>query len=763
MRSQSLIVLAGISLLHASSLDEGRDAWMDGLPSIAIAKLSALDPATLDKVSRSERAILLAQSHLATGDPAAAVSALEDIHSPRSPAVRFWLAQSHAALNRPDEAGALYAALVDDAEFGRSAVIGQARMLAASGRIGQAIEILQGASPLRARLDLATYYLADNQPAKTLSTLAALPDPGKADSAERDYLIARAAAELGDARGALDALDRIESPPPSIAAKIAILAAECKVAMGETNDAEDILEKFIDSHPFDRQLREVFRRIDGIYASETSPSSSELKRWADQEKFPGRAAAANHYLARNELRLSRFDRAESAFQAVLKKFPEDPLVKSARMALSSLLLSQNRAKEALAVLEPGMEFQRGLALAAMGDYSGAAAAFDADPSPGAKFNAALARILAGEDPGEAASPELRLANALAAAARRDPSAAADLEALSTSRDKELSATARLALAEWHYLGLDYAQAHANLQQISNPPPVVAGRAKALQVFLDDDGSVDSIPQIVKDAEDFVAKNPDSALLPEVVMKLAEVQYRSGNYVAARANFEKVVALRPGSPIAQSAQFMAAQAAARTMTPESKQEAIELYEDLARAGGDMGLRARFEQGLLLNALGQPAEAASVFDNILTSHPPKELRYATLIEKGDTLFSLGPANPASYREAIATWRLAAEPEAPVRWRNQALTKIGAASEKLGEFPAALASYYDVISEPAGKEPEYFWFYKAGFDGARLLLSQGKLDEAIALYEKLAATDGPRAEEARQKINRLRLENFLWEEKE
>jgi tetratricopeptide (TPR) repeat protein len=164
---------------------------------------------------------------------------------------------------------------------------------------------------------------------------------------------------------------------------------------------------------------------------------------------------------------------------------------------------------------------------------------------------------------------------------------------------------------------------------------------------------------------------------------------------------------------------------------------------------------------LNALKRPEEALGVLDRILESKPDPELRYTVLIEKGDTLFSQGAQDTENYRAAIASWKqVSGDPSAPKMWSHQALAKMGAAFEKLGNYDAALDCYYGAFSQGQKGGPEYFWFYKAGFDAGRLLESQKLWKEAIAVYEKIGSVDGPRAEEARERVNRLRLENFIWE---
>ncbi|HVE16175.1 MAG TPA: hypothetical protein VNB29_05535, partial [Chthoniobacterales bacterium] len=96
-----------------------------------------------------------------------------------------------------------------------------------------------------------------------------------------------------------------------------------------------------------------------------------------------------------------------------------------------------------------------------------------------------------------------------------------------------------------------------------------------------------------------------------------------------------------------------------------------------------------------------------------------------------------------------------------RNEALTQAAAAFEQAGDSDGALAAYYEVLTAPRDKQPEYFWYYRAGFEAAKLLSDQGKFREAAAIYEKMAAAPGPRAEEAKDRVKRLRLENFIWED--
>ena len=87
-----------------------------------------------------------------------------------------------------------------------------------------------------------------------------------------------------------------------------------------------------------------------------------------------------------------------------------------------------------------------------------------------------------------------------------------------------------------------------------------------------------------------------------------------------------------------------------------------------------------------------------------------------------------------------------------------------ETLSRQAEALAVYFDILQAsavPGPEGPDYTWFYKAGFDAAGSLEAQSQWKSAIGIYEKLANLLGPRSEEARKRVEQLRLEHFVWEE--
>ena len=134
-------------------------------------------------------------------------------------------------------------------------------------------------------------------------------------------------------------------------------------------------------------------------------------------------------------------------------------------------------------------------------------------------------------------------------------------------------------------------------------------------------------------------------------------------------------------------------------------------------------------------------------------------AALCAKANSLSVLGRADPKQLEAALTVYDELASSEAPPTWRNQALYKKAAALELLGRSQDALMAYYDVLGRSTAQDREYLWYYKAGFEAARIVEAAREWKSAIGIYEKMAALDGPRAAEARMRVKQLRLEHFIW----
>ncbi|CAN5558279.1 hypothetical protein BH09VER1_BH09VER1_38450 [soil metagenome] len=775
-----------------SRLEIARQALADGLPQAAIYKLRSVTTPWASKDDEIASRLLLARALIAAGRNEESVPLLQPMAATNSEAA-FWLAEAFSTLGKPADALALYARLTENPEFSDRAVIGQARMLKALNRSPEAIAALAafyGQKPDSAAtaLELARTYLEMGNEASALKVLGTLHGASSREQQIAEYLAARALLMGKQAAQAEEKLRGLHDPPAMLAADIAIALAEARVLQGDRTEAEKSLEVFIDTNSRLPGLADVFVALNRVYASQGAASSTELRRWAENTKDAPRAALALFYLARNEARNSKIERSRDLYKEFLASNPLHPLADEARAELGASLLAGGQAEAALQELPEGhtprIDFLRGEALDLLGKYKEAASAFltaslSTELVPSALSNSAISAFYAGIPDAQnqallrlqkmnqlAALEKVRFFQALHQASLRQPGSGDLLKKIAES-NSPFAQQAQLSLAEWDYLQGDLPAARNELIKVSDiksdasTDPKIEERSQFLAMFLADMGTSESDAEVAKLAQAFLDRYPGSAFEPEVCMKLGEILFRRGNYLGARAQFDDIRDKFPNSPLVEKALFLSAQAMARSMDPNAMQDAIAVYEKVAKAGGPLALRARLAQAMLWSSMKNYKDAFRVFDSILQSNPDPDLRDMTLIEKGDTYNTLGPHGPENYTQAIAAWKqIVDDPKAPKNWSYQAQVKMGAAYEKLGNTDAALDCYYAVFSQPQKGNPEYFWYYKAGFDAGSLLERQKLWKEAIAVYDKIGSIEGPRSEEARERVNKLRLENFIWD---
>jgi tetratricopeptide (TPR) repeat protein len=754
-----------------------------GFPHVAVQKIKEVT--TGGGVETAGAKKLLARALIEDGRPAEAIALLNgggaDLEE------RFWMARALADTGEWESALSHYEACVDDPsfEFSGDALVGKGRMLRNMGRSAEALEAMSGAvgaANEAAAIEAVEAALDLNDTARAAALLDRVEPLNPAVSTRAGFLRGKIAFLVGDHAGALGILHALKPVGPGMAVEATAIKAKALMETGWLDEAETMLEEFIAGHPNLTGLQPLFALLDSCYAGSTGASSNELTRWAASVSDTPAKMLAIYYLARFETRRSAPEAALPMLEALAATAAENPMAAETVFELAALRIRLGRPEEALGGLPaagtgPHTDYLRGLALARIGDHGAAAAAFlgaASDPTlhEDALFNAAMCGIfesgnpgiaferLQQEHPGARGIELVRLQSAFHMASGGKAATAEALEELAASPDSAVAAKARLALAEWKYRQLDTEGARKELLRISTAAD--PAREAALAVFLTDNGEAGSDERTVAAARDFLASFPAADSTTSVWMKLGEVLFRKGDYASARVELESLARKFPGSDYEESALFLAAQSAARMPVPAASEDAILLFEEVASASGVLASSARMEQAAILAAQGKPLEANVILDKILAGAPDRETRAAALVEKGKNLYRLGDKDAENYRLAIGLWKqLASEEEQDPVWRNQAMTRVGDASEKLGDAPAAIAAYYEVFKPSDAPVPEFFWFYKSGFAAARLLEEEEKWEEAIRVYELMADVEGPRALEAKNRINKLRLEHFLWEE--
>lgn len=307
------------------------------------------------------------------------------------------------------------------------------------------------------------------------------------------------------------------------------------------------------------------------------------------------------------------------------------------------------------------------------------------------------------------------------------------------------------------------EARKNLAHAANANPTAAAKERAdyLRIWIEE-ASGGNEAQVIELAKKFLEQHEAEPFAPEVRMKLAELYYRRQDFANAQTQFEIIAKQHPGDSLAERALFFAAESAMSSMGEHALDRAIVLFDQVVQGNGELRWAARNEQAVIERKLGKPKDALALYDEVLKSNAGAAEKREALCGKGDIFLEMSATDPANYQRAIEIYdRLASDKEAPIHWRNQALFKKGLCLEKNNDRAGALAAFYKILEDDTSSEQrrELFWFYKAGFNAARLLEEDSKWESAAAIYDKLVASGGTRSEEAKARLNNLRLEHFLW----
>ncbi len=565
------------------------------------------------------------------------------------------------------------------------------------------------------------------------------------------------------------------------------------------DEAESVMVKAITDQSRSIMLPEWFETLYSVYTQEQSPTLTPLIHWSQedpQDVGADRPAYALYYLGKLQLRMDSKAKGETTFRHLINDYPTHRLAGLATVALARLKIDQGSADQAVPLLVQWLaneankrsaervQVEETLADAYFGEakFKEAQEVYfqlaGVDPLNRARFlyGAAICALRSGDRQHyESAVRELsssptnqtllgNLEIARATIEARSGLTGADTTLrhfLASFPDHPQIPQAHLLLAEIAFTELppNHAAAENELLQISTSSSETAENKARLNFFVLADDSQQSIAAVARAAQDFIQQYPESATRAEVRLKLGEVYFRQNDFPNAQTQFELVAEQQPDSPLVETALFLAGEAARKSLNPSSVDRAVDLFEEVYKMDGSLRFQARLEQALTKRQIQQEKEAIVLLDDLLTQNIPQEIRCEALEAKGESQFSLGAKDKSQYEAAIKTFdSLAGAETNSLAWRQSALFRKAKCLEQLEKTDDALVALYDVLNAGGNKSDE-FWFFRAGFDAAELLEARRAWSSAAAVYEKLTAIPSPRSEEAKSRLERLRLEHFLW----
>jgi outer membrane protein assembly factor BamD (BamD/ComL family) len=272
------------------------------------------------------------------------------------------------------------------------------------------------------------------------------------------------------------------------------------------------------------------------------------------------------------------------------------------------------------------------------------------------------------------------------------------------------------------------------------------------------------------AESIITQYPSDPAAAEAALTLGRSLFQSGSYNAARLVLEKLAASDTHAANAQAAWLLAARAAALGGTPQSKEEALILFDKAIGTSGPVSSIAILEKAKHLINLYRLGDASTFLSKWMMTLPetdPLQLPAGLLL--GDALYAQGSSNPASLVEALAVYdKLLKQAVNQTALLNRLQYLRGLTLEQLPDEldPAkkrnkqALQAYHSVL-EVTTRPTEWYYFESCGFRAITLLENAQRWREAVNVANQIASFKGPRAEEASTRASQLQLKHMIWED--
>jgi TolA-binding protein len=280
------------------------------------------------------------------------------------------------------------------------------------------------------------------------------------------------------------------------------------------------------------------------------------------------------------------------------------------------------------------------------------------------------------------------------------------------------------------------------------------------------------PNATRDAAKlFLETYPDDAAASDAALTLGLAYFRSENYLDARLTLEKLARKTTDPSRSQAAWLLAARAAALGGTPQSREEALILYNDALKVNGTLDPIIMMEKADLLINTNRLAEATDFLRKWYHSLPPDDpLRIPAGLLFGQAVTPQGGKNREIVAEALTIYeQLLKHPETKPALVNRIQYLRGMALEQLPSATnpeirregEALAAYYSVLYKSPNPPAEWEYLERSGFRALEILVKAEKWTPAIAIAKKIAEFKGPNADDAAKRARDIQLKNGIWED--
>lgn len=338
------------------------------------------------------------------------------------------------------------------------------------------------------------------------------------------------------------------------------------------------------------------------------------------------------------------------------------------------------------------------------------------------------------------------------------------------------AEARLAAAESALtVRRDETYAKAQLDTIAEDPAALASipperyslaRLKLTELSGD-------TAETIRAAKAFIVAFPGHPAAAEAALTLGRTLYDTGSYNDAQLVLQQLAKDDTDPVRTQAALLLAASSAARVGTPQSREEALTLFDRAGAVKGPLNALVMMKKAQLMIELNRLDEATDFLRKWYQSLPAEDsLRLPAGFLFGDAAYAQGNKNPAVLAESLAIYdELLKHPETKpadvhrIQYlRGKTLEQLPRTDDPTQKRESeALAAYYSVLKNAENPPAEWHFLESSGFRALEILERAGekKARPALSIAREIAALKGPRSKEAADRAMDIQLKNQIWED--
>jgi TolA-binding protein len=527
------------------------------------------------------------------------------------------------------------------------------------------------------------------------------------------------------------------------------------------DEAEKLVKSLVRAYPETPQAMQAQLKLADSLLQAKRPEQAAAEYRIFLETYPSSALDAQVLQGRGWalFQLGRYTEANGVFLRAAELATNDEMRTECRFKQGDALLADARYGEASRVYAKLAEESTNSA------YSGRALYQSADclERLGQRVEAcAMYRRVAETYPARDVAPKalLRLAVLQAGANEYEEAVRTYTSIVETFNQKDVRAEAWMGRGKVHYRMYRFDAAMQDFASVAENDPKRRDEARFLLTLC--------LYGVGRDKEartagaSFLLDFPESPRLPDMMLWLGKFDFNRGKFTDARKFFLEYVSRWPGNTWADAALLWAARSAFGeadfTGTVELVTRVERDYPQSTRL-----LEARLVQADALMELARFDEAVLLLDQMVSQSQKGEWSNAALLRKGDCLFALGANNGIRYKEALETYReLLAQENLTPMLRLQLHYKSGRCLEKMKRVDEALDEYYaEVIVRYQEERNRGGWqddasaslYVRAAFNVAELYEQKSQPEQAVRVLQRVIQSGGPGADEARQRVERLK----------